>query len=115
MQLTRKQFLTVGAIAGATVTLIVTGCGSDDSDSGGGGGGSCSPDIVGNHGHTLVISAADLEAGANKTYNIQGTSPHDHEVILTAAHFTSLKNGSSVSVTSTSTAGHDHPITITCA
>lgn len=136
MRLTRKEFLTVGALAGATVTLLLTGCGSDDDGggSGGAGGGTggsggtgggtggaggssgspCTADIVGNHGHVLDIPAADLDSTDAKTYSIQGSSVHDHTITLTPANLADLKAGTSVSVDSTVEAAHSHSITITC-
>lgn len=105
------------AASGVSSLLFVgEGCGSDDSGGGGGGGsGACGADITSNHGHTLSVSQADVTAGVDKTYNIQGGAPHDHTVTLTAAHFASLAQGKSVSVTSSSAAAHDHSVTVTCA
>ena len=139
MKLTRKEFLRVGALAGATVTLIITGCGSDDDGdgtggSGGSGGGTggaggagggtggsagstggCTTTIGANHAHAFDVPAADLDSTTDKTYSIQGGSPHDHMITLTAADLATLKGGGSVTVTSTETNAHSHPVTITCA
>lgn len=94
-----------------------TGCGGDDDGGGGGGngGGSCASTIESNHGHSLAVPAADVEAGVDKTYGIQGSSPHDHQVTLTAAHFADLKAGKQVFVTSTDAAAHNHNVAVTCA
>jgi hypothetical protein len=67
-----------------------------------------------NHGHALVVSKADVIAGAQKMYSIQGGSLHDHTVTLTAADFAMLAANTSVSVVSSLT-GHTHAITVTCA
>jgi len=69
--------------------------------------------IGGNHGHTLVVSLADVQAGVDKTYDIQGTSDHPHSVTITAAQFAMLENGQTLNLTS-SLVGHTHPVTVRC-
>lgn len=126
MNLTRKEFLSsiVSAVAGTAGAAVLIGC-SDDSPSGDAGiaksctanGGAAS--IGSNHGHTLTVSAADVNAAVDKTYNIQGTSPHPHMITITAAQFNMLKGSSTASVTVTSTSdgspAHTHSVTVTCA
>ncbi|NKI27547.1 hypothetical protein HCG49_13335 [Arenibacter sp. 6A1] len=68
-----------------------------------------------NHGHSLTVSKTDVESGAQKTYSIQGSSGHDHQVTVTAANFSTLKNNNSISVNSTSGDGHTHSVTVSCA
>ncbi len=68
-----------------------------------------------NHGHNLVVSAADVSAGVDKTYNIQGSSAHMHSVTVSAAQFASLQNNQQITATSSSDSGHTHSITISCA
>ena len=83
-----------------------------------GGGTEClSPatSIGGNHGHTMEVSAADVEAGAEKTYDIQGSSGHPHSVTITADQFATLASELSLSVESTTDSGHSHTIMVTCA
>jgi len=121
MTMTRKEFLRtlVGAGVGAAGVAAIAGCGGDD------GGGT--PDaavaltcaspaatIGGNHGHTLSVSMADVTAAADKTYNIMGTSLHDHTVMVTAAQFAQLKTGTTLTITSGSGGGHTHTITVMC-
>ncbi|MCS6799767.1 MAG: hypothetical protein NZ898_14840 [Myxococcota bacterium] len=84
----------------------------------GGGGTSCtSPSVTigDNHGHEMTVTAADVEAGVEKTYGIQGTSRHPHTVTLTAAHFADLRAGRTVMVRSSTDAAHAHDITVRCA
>ncbi len=118
--LSRKDFLRSAlAAAGAALGLGATnsGCGGDDDGGGGGGStGSCSSSITNNHKHSLSVSAADLEAAQQKTFSIKGASPHDHEVMLTANHFASLKAGKSVFVESSDGgSGHTHNVTVKCS
>jgi hypothetical protein len=118
MRLTRKDFLKTGlAAAGAVVGIGGTACGGDDDDGGGGGGGNgdCSADITSNHGHSISVSAADVNAGVAKTYTLSTANGHTHEVLVSPANFSSLKGGSPVSVTSSDAGdGHNHSVTITC-
>ena len=71
--------------------------------------------IGNNHSHSITVSKADVSAGTEKTYSIQGSSAHNHEVIVSASDFTKLKNNQSVQVMSGSGGGHTHTITINCA
>jgi hypothetical protein len=118
MKITRRQFLGTTIIGAAAAA-----CGGDDGGGGGGGGGKdcavngTTTQIASNHGHAITVSTADVMAGADKTYDITGTSAHMHSVTVTAANFASLMNNpdGSVMVTSTSGNGHTHTITILCA
>jgi hypothetical protein len=120
MKLTRRQFLatTVGGAA------VIAACGGDDDGGSDAptGGRNCatngtSATISSNHGHTITVTASDINGGQDKTYNIQGTSDHDHMVTVTAANFSTLQSNAngSVMVTSTSGGGHTHSVTILCA
>lgn len=71
--------------------------------------------IGANHGHTITVSAADIMAGVDKTYDIKGSSAHPHSVMVSAAMFTMLKAGMAIMVTSTLVGGHTHAVTVTCA
>ena len=70
--------------------------------------------IASNHGHELVVPVADVEIGQDKTYDIQGTSAHPHTVTLSAADFSVLGTGATVTVTSSNDAGHTHQVTVSC-
>ncbi|TDQ25564.1 hypothetical protein [Tenacibaculum caenipelagi] len=71
--------------------------------------------ISANHGHTLTVSKEDVQAGAQKSYSIQGSSSHNHTVTLTAANFSSLQSNNSITVGSTNDDGHTHSVTVSCA
>ena len=71
--------------------------------------------IASNHGHVLVVPAADVEAATQKIYHIQGTAAHDHTVTVSAANFNQLKNDPTSSVMVVSSAPNAHLITIICA
>lgn len=67
-----------------------------------------------NHNHAMVVSAADVTAGVDKQYNLQGTSPHPHTVTITAADFATLKQGTMISRTSSNDNGHTHSVSVSC-
>ena len=139
--LTRQGFLRIGiAWIGASTLPFGLGCPADDtgddgagsgSDGSGGGntttaadgestaaGASCENDpsvmITANHGHVLMVPLADVMAGVEVTYDIQGTADHAHTVTLDADHFAMLEQGIQVTVAS-SFAGHNHQVTVACA
>ncbi len=119
MTISRKMFLV--QLVGSGWVLGGAGCG------GGGGydapspapapppaGGGCAATIAGNHGHTLAISAADLNSAVDITYDIHGSADHTHSVTFTAAQLAQLKAGNTVVVTSSTTFAHDHSISDRC-
>jgi hypothetical protein len=65
--------------------------------------------------HSLIITQADISAAADKTYDIMGTSAHNHTVKVTAAMFTMLSKGMMIMVTSSTTLNHSHMVTVKCA
>ena len=71
--------------------------------------------IGSNHGHSLTVSKTDVADGADKTYAIGGSAGHDHNVTITVADFTTLKNNKSIQVSSTSGSGHTHDVAVSCA
>src|SRR5262245_36877993 len=95
----RREFTVEAALAllgGATITI---GC----------GGGGSSPaaatpppvrDVVGtvdtNHGHSALLTAAQMGEGNALELDIRGTSGHTHAVTLTAADILNIRNGARV-------------------
>jgi hypothetical protein len=75
----------------------------------------CRSSIAQNHGHTLLLPFEDLESDSAKTYSIQGSSDHDHEITLEPAHFADLRVGVSVQIRSTPGYSHDHVVAILCS
>ena len=59
--------------------------------------------------HELVVTAADLAAKVEKTYDVQGIAGHAHQVTIPAADFEKLvKSGNTKIFTSRAEDGHDH-------
>jgi hypothetical protein len=71
--------------------------------------------IASNHNHEMTVSQADVTAGVEKMYNIQGTSDHPHTVTVTAEKFAMLQQNLQVTVVSSVDDGHPHTVTIRCA
>lgn len=76
--------------------------------------------ISGNHGHTAVITAAQLQAGGAVDMQIQGIADHSHGLTLTADQVRQVAAGTRVSkqTDAAQTAGeygvygeHDHTVT----
>jgi len=116
---------TGGTGTGGTGTGGSTTGGTGGTTSGGGTGGAtggtggapptgCEETIGTNHGHTLEVTQDDVTAGVDKTYDIQGSSMHTHQVTITAANFATLAGGGTVTATSTTGSAHSHEITVTC-
>jgi hypothetical protein len=71
--------------------------------------------IGSNHGHSLTVSKEDVSAATEKSYSIQGSSGHNHNVTITAANFSDLINNQSIQVSSSSSSGHTHNVSVGCA
>jgi len=121
----RRQFLASGikiALAAICLPEFLSACGTSDTAAAAAApvsGGNCASNgttvsIAGNHGHVLVVSKADILAGADKTYDITGSAGHSHSVTVTAADFTNLAANQGITELSTTT-GHNHSITVNCA
>lgn len=100
------------------------GGGTDAGPGGGdgGGGGMCvmvaftiGDDHTRPHAEGISFPAADVTAGVEKTYDIQGASLHPHTLTVTAADFAALARGEMVMITSSFDARHDHLVTLWCA
>ena len=126
----RKTFIakTAGALLIAIPAYSILSCSTSSDDSGDPVGGSGSgngqanclqngtnSNIGTNHGHNLSVSSADVNAGAEKTYDITGSSDHPHRVTVSAANFNTLKSNQQISLISTNDDGHTHSVTISCA
>jgi hypothetical protein len=133
MTITRKEFLSTvaryaaGAVGVGAMAQVAAACGSNDpktpdaaaaKDSS--GVSTCTTNgttstIASNHGHVLMVSAADVVAAVAKTYDITGTASHTHTVMVTVAHFASLKAGTPIMTTTSTDSAHSHMVTVMCA
>ncbi len=113
MSISRKTFL-IHLTSAGWLLASCGGGGGDDNSANPPPGGGCGATISGNHGHTLVIPAADLDSTTAKTYDIQGGAAHAHSVTFSAAQLAQLKGGATVMVTSTFTIDHEHQVGERC-
>jgi len=121
----RKTFLKrLGGAVLVTLPLmnLVSCSGSDDSGGGNQGttrdcldNGARNGNITQNHGHTLTVPKSDIEAGTQKTYTIQGSSQHTHNITISADDFATLRDNQQVVVNSTNNESHTHSVTVVCA
>jgi hypothetical protein len=114
MAMTRRELLELTALA-----LGAVACGGGGSSGASSAPVSCidngtSASIYANHGHVLTVTKADVIAGVEKVYNIQGSATHAHLVTITAALFTQLQANMAADTTSTLADLHDHAIVVSC-
>ncbi len=115
--LTRREFTVeslMALFAGVAITVSTAACGSDDDD-GVGPDGSRTGTVDANHGHSAVVTAAQITAANAVTLTLAG-SDHTHTVDLTGAEVVQIGNGTRVTKTSTSNASaafgaHAHTVT----
>ena len=122
MTIGRRQFSLQAVLALLSgVAITVSACGS--------GAGSASssptptqptpfgppPDVTGvisaNHGHSAVITSAQLTAANAISLDIQGTATHTHTVVLSATEVSNIARGLQVARDSTTTFNHTHTVT----
>jgi hypothetical protein len=114
----RREFTLAAALvalSGATITISACGGGSSSPSSPSSGGSQGTTDKTGvigsNHGHSAVITAAQLTAAGDLSLNIKGTSDHPHTLTLTGAQVASIAANQRVSKESTTDDGHSHSVT----
>jgi hypothetical protein len=112
-QLGRREFTLEAALALLSgVAITVGGCGSTSPAAP-----STPPqgDVSGvvsiNHGHSAVITRAQLTAGGELQLDIQGAADHPHIVALGPGHLGSIAAGSRVVVNSSAEELHSHTVT----
>jgi hypothetical protein len=120
--LDRREFTAEAVLAMLSGVVILV------SESACGGSGSSSPmspaplpsaggtsDKVGqisdNHGHSAVVTAAQILAANQVQLDIRGTADHTHSVTLTHDDLVNVGAGATISTDSTTTNGHDHTVT----
>jgi hypothetical protein len=118
----RREFTLAAAMAVLSgVAITVSGCGSGSNDSASpaaptsstpaASGGGKTGSISANHGHSAVITSAQLSAGGGITLGIEGTAGHNHTVTLAASEITAMAGNQRVSKESSSDSGHAHTVT----
>lgn len=120
--LTRRDFTLAAAMAVLSgVAISVSGCGgssysspaspSSSDPSSTGASGNKAGTISANHGHSAVITSAQLGLSGGIALNIEGTAGHPHTVALTGADLAAIAGGQRVSKESSNDAAHSHTVT----
>jgi hypothetical protein len=113
----RREFTLQAAmaiLAGCTIT-VAEACGSYSSPSQPAQvtSGDVAGNISANHGHTAVVTGAQITVGNAVSLNIQGTATHPHTVEISQSDLQSLKSKQTVTRDSTNNNGHMHTVTFT--
>ena len=111
--LDRREFTLAAILAMLSgVTITISGCGGSSSP--GAPNPTSSGDKMGqisaNHGHTVVITGAQLTAGGAVTLSLLGGG-HTHEVDLSAGEVVQIRDGQRVAKESSSSSSHSHTVT----
>jgi hypothetical protein len=115
----RREFTLQSAIAIlSAATITISGCGGGSSPAPSPSptpnpnpSGDAAGSISGNHGHTAVITSAQLTAANAVQLNITGSATHPHTVEVTAAEVAQVAARQRVSKTSSTDDGHTHTVT----
>jgi hypothetical protein len=67
--------------------------------------------ISNNHGHSAMVTAAQLLAASQVQLDIRGTADHTHTVTLSHDDLLNVSGGMILSTQSTTTSGHEHMVT----
>jgi len=122
--LDRREFTLAAVLAMLSgVTITISGCGGGSSPSTPTptptpptptptpAAGDKSATISANHGHTCVITGAQLTAGAAVTLELTVGNGHTHSVTLSTSEVMQIAGTTRVSKESTNDAGHSHNVT----
>ena len=120
--LDRREFTLAAAMAVLSgVAITVSGCGGGSSYSASpaaptsstptASGGDKTGSISANHGHSAMITSAQLSAGGGITLGIEGSAGHNHTVTLAASEISAIAGNQRVSKESSSEPGHSHTVT----
>jgi hypothetical protein len=110
----RREFTVEAAMALLSgVAITVSGCGGSTSAAAPSPPpqGDVTGSISGNHGHSAVITRAQLTAAGELMLDIQGTADHPHTLALGPGHVTAIASGQQVTVNSTGEQFHSHSVT----
>ena len=117
-EITRREFSLEAALAILSgVAITVSGCGSSSNPAGASGNPpvASNGDHVGaisaNHGHSAVITSANIADGKGFELGIRGSATHTHTVTLSDADIAAVGANQQVARVSSSTDGHNHTVT----
>jgi len=109
--LDRREFTRQGAMAALSgVAIVISGC-SSASPTAPSGGMDLSGSVSANHGHTAVITSAQLNGDNSLQLDIKGSSDHTHSVQLSSDDVAQIASGERVSRQSSNDQAHTHMVT----
>ena len=119
LRIGRREFsrsAVIALLSAATITIV--DCGGDGGSSNPPPSPSPTPtpgDVAGtvsaNHGHTALVTAAQITAANAVSLDIRGEATHPHIVELSAAEVGMIGTRQTVSKTSSNNSGHIHTVT----
>jgi hypothetical protein len=110
--LNRREFTLEAALALlAGVSITVSACGDDPPAAPSPQPGNEVGTISGNHGHSAVVTAAQLQAGNALSLNIQDAATHPHTVQITEGDLQQIGAGQQVTKESSNNDAHTHFVT----
>ena len=107
----RRMFIQSTGLVAAWVgmSVVLSACSSDDDPAAPNTGpGDLAGQVSSNHGHTVVITAAQISAGSAVTLTLTSGDGHTHTVSLTDTQVAEIEAGTTVSEASSSDSGHAH-------
>jgi hypothetical protein len=119
-RLDRRRFTVRMAMAMLGGAAIQVGCGGGSPSSPGPVSTPTGPqeevaNILDNHGHHVVVTAAELLAGGGLTLSTTGSAAHRHTLTLTADDVARIRSGETITKTSSNDVGlfgpHEHVLT----
>ena len=115
---TRREFTVQSALAMLSgVAITLSSCGDSNSSTAPSTTSTSTPaganiGVVGsNHGHTAVITSAQLTTANAVSLDISGSADHSHTVNLTDAEVGQIAGGTRVQKGSSNDDGHAHTVT----
>jgi hypothetical protein len=118
LRIGRREFsrsAVIALLSAATITIADCGDGGSSNPSPSPSPTPTPGDVAGtvsaNHGHTAVVTAAQITAANAVSLDIRGSATHPHTVELSAAEVGMIGNRETVSKSSSNDANHVHTVT----
>lgn len=107
----RREFLAKAGLVAtwAAISVRITGCGDDEGNPLGGGPGDEVGTVSNNHGHSVTITRAAIDAGNAVTLTLTTGQGHQHQLSLDARQVMDVGAGIAVvQQTNPDGTGHSH-------
>jgi len=111
----RREFTATAALAMLSgVAITITGCGGSTT------GGPTTPTLVpggvagsisANHGHSAVVTQAQMTSGNAVLLDIRGVADHTHTLAVSQSQLAAIATSQRVAVDATTEQAHTHTVT----